>query len=313
MNKLLLLVVILSFGMISYSQIQLQNAGFEQWEDVGLGTDNMEPVHWSSIKTSDNTNLNPLAPVVWFKSTDAHSGNYSVELQNVETILVATGTLTNGRVHSDLDPANQYIFTNPNDSKYNCPIIFRPDSVVGWYKFYPVNNDTIQVRVVLHKGYAKIPDDNMTNWVGQAFFKSGSDTVDQWTRFSVPFEYYSQDNPEYALVILNSGNGFDAQPNSIAYFDDIELIYNTPPNAIRANRQQNISLYLDDSRQLSLKGIPLTTYKSLRIIDITGRQIWTCPITSDQVDLSGLNLIRGIYLVTLKNDQNIFVQKLIIN
>ena len=35
---------------------QLENSGFEQWENVGTGEE--EPLSWSSTKTSDNSSLN---------------------------------------------------------------------------------------------------------------------------------------------------------------------------------------------------------------------------------------------------------------
>ena len=48
-------------SIICYGQ-QLDNAGFEQWENVGSSDE--EPIEWSSTKTSDNSSLNALAPQV---------------------------------------------------------------------------------------------------------------------------------------------------------------------------------------------------------------------------------------------------------
>ena len=41
-------------SIICYGQ-QLDNAGFEQWENVGSSDE--EPIEWSSTKTSDNSSL----------------------------------------------------------------------------------------------------------------------------------------------------------------------------------------------------------------------------------------------------------------
>ena len=91
------LVLIIQAG---FSQTQIDNAGFENWENAGTTVD--EPTEWSSIKTSDDATLNGFAPVVWGQSSDAHSGDYSLELINVSTFgVVANGTVTNGRVHAD--------------------------------------------------------------------------------------------------------------------------------------------------------------------------------------------------------------------
>ena len=59
---------------------QLENSGFEQWENVGTGEE--EPLSWSSTKTSDNSSLNGLAPQVISRSTDAHTGTYAAKLVN---------------------------------------------------------------------------------------------------------------------------------------------------------------------------------------------------------------------------------------
>ena len=76
---------------------QLENSGFEQWENVGTGEE--EPLSWSSTKTSDNSSLNGLAPQVISRSTDAHTGTYAAKLvnKNVPFVnIVANGILTNG-------------------------------------------------------------------------------------------------------------------------------------------------------------------------------------------------------------------------
>ncbi|MBM3436207.1 MAG: hypothetical protein FJY07_08355, partial [Bacteroidetes bacterium] len=207
----------------SYSQQQPENAGFELWESVGLSTP--EPVDWSSIKTSDNSTLNGFAPYVWDQSADAHSGSYSVKLFNASVLsIVAAGTITNGRVHSDLNPNNGYVFTQTTDSHWNTPFTQKPDSVAVWAKFTPVSGDIAQMKAVLHTGTAKIPDAAQANWIALAQIDIPNLTSG-WTRFSAPFNYINGNTPEYILFVLSSG-GTVAHVGSTAYFDDLELIYN---------------------------------------------------------------------------------------
>ncbi len=226
MYKTHLLIVLFVFAIVSISfgqQTQPQNPGFEFWEDVGLETD--EPVDWSSIKTSDNSFLNGLAPYVWDKSTDAHTGNYSVKLFSAPILtFVAAGALTNGRVHADINPDLGYMFTDVNDERWNTPIDRKPDSVAVWIKHFPQGNDTAQVKALLHTGTAKLPDPTMSNWVGLALINVPDQTSD-WTRFSAPFEYFNGDDPEYILFVVSSA-GTTATEDTETYFDDFELIYN---------------------------------------------------------------------------------------
>jgi len=223
-SKLLFVFFSLVFLSFSYSQqTQPENPGFEQWEDVGLLTE--EPVDWSSIKTSDDAGLNLFAPYVWDQSTDAHSGNYSVKLFSVPILnFVAAGAITNGRVHADFDPANGYMFTDITDDRWNTPLTKRPDSVAVWLKFLPQGSDTAQVKALLHTGAAQFPDPTQSNWVGLSLINV-PDQTNGWVRVSAPFEYFNNTNPEYILFVISSA-GTIATEGTEVYYDDIELIYN---------------------------------------------------------------------------------------
>lgn len=313
MRKILLLSIFIAVGIMAYAQSQLDNSGFEAWEDVGLPE--QEPVDWSSIKTSPYPVLNNSAPIIWAKSTDAHSGNYSVKLFNVYVSLIGTvaaGTITNGRVNSNVSPEYQYIYTDISDSDWHSTFTTRPDSVTGWYKYFPLEDDSGQIRVLLHRGEAQIPYPGIPeNWVAMAFFKTEPDTAQEWTRFSVPFEYYSEAYPEYALAIFNSGNGFNAKENSIMYIDDIEMIYNIPVGLTEI-QDPEFRIYIDRSGYIRLSGTLPGEYQTLRIMDLAGRTVMTAIISSDQADLSSAGLNRGVYLISLENGKERFVQKIII-
>lgn len=226
MYKVQLLIVLFTLSIISVSyaqQTQPENVSFEEWEDVGLDTE--EPVNWSSIKTSDDSFLNGLAPYVWDKSTDAHTGNYSVKLFSVPILsFVAAGAITNGRVHADFDPSNGYMFTDPTDDRWNTPINTRPDSVAVWVKFLPQGSDTAQVKALLHTGEAKLPDPTQSNWVGLSLI-SVPNATNGWVRVSAPFEYFNNTTPEYILFVVSSA-GTVATEGTEVYYDDFELIYN---------------------------------------------------------------------------------------
>ncbi len=228
MTKYLFLIIItLAISITAISQQQPENPGFENWESVPVAGE--EPVEWSSLKTSDGgTLINAFAPVVWAKSTDAHTGSYSVKLTNIYVAIastVATGTVTNGRIHAEISgtgwafsdsiPANTQWYTSFNQ---------KPDSVVVWAKFFPQGNDVAAVKALLHTGYAQIPQADMSTWVSLAQIDI-PDEVSTWTRFSAPFVYFSEDTPEKILFVL-SGGGEASVENTVTYFDDLELIYN---------------------------------------------------------------------------------------
>ena len=197
MKNLFLTIIAFVIGFAVFAQ-QPENPGFELWEDVGLNED--EPVDWSSLKTSDNSSTNIFAPYVWEKSTDAHSGTYSVKLENGSVLgIVAAGTVTNGRIHAELSGTG-WAYTDPTDARWNNPLTTKPDSIVVWAKNSPAGADVAQVKALLHTGSAKIPDPAQANYIAEALITI-PDATSTWTRFSAPFNYYNGNDPEY---ILNS-------------------------------------------------------------------------------------------------------------
>lgn len=211
---------------LAFGQTQLENPGFEgSWENVAGSED--EPAQWNSLKTADALTL--LAPIVAFKSTDAHSGNYSIRLKNKLTAgVVANGIITNGRVHASLDPENGYVYTESSNSDWCFPFTDRPDSLVAWYKYFPLGGDKGKVEILLHTGTsAQLPESGSTShWVGKAKYIITDNTLGTWKRLSVPFNYYNSNTPSYALIVATSGDSTLAVDGSEMWLDDIELIYN---------------------------------------------------------------------------------------
>mgnify|MGYP006255586345 FL=1 len=229
---------------------QLENSGFEQWENVGTGEE--EPLSWSSTKTSDNSSLNGLAPQVISRSTDAHTGSYAAKLvnKNVPFVnIVANGILTNGIVHTTTNPQDSYVYTDVNSSNHSQPFTSFPDSIVGWYKYAPQGNDVGNIQVLIHGSYGQLPIDASTSSIALAEFDFSANS--NWTRFSTPFIYYPTiNNPAYILCNISAGDSTQAVANSELKIDDLELIYNTTKITDESTNSINVT-YLNDHLQFS--------------------------------------------------------------
>ena len=229
---------------------QLENSGFEQWENVGTGEE--EPLSWSSTKTSDNSSLNGLAPQVISRSTDAHTGTYAAKLvnKNVPFVnIVANGILTNGIVHTTTNPQDSYVYTDVNSSDHSQPFTSFPDSIVGWYKYAPQGNDVGNIQVLLHGSYGQLPVDASTSIIALAEFDFSANS--NWSRFSTPFIYYPTiNNPAYILCNISAGDSTQAVANSELKIDDLELIYNTTKIPDQSTNSINVT-YLNDHIQFS--------------------------------------------------------------
>ncbi len=312
MNKLLLIIIIIvAFVTSSMAQNQFENGGFEQWEEVVIGDYKLEPVNWSSIKTSDSDSYNEVAPVVWGKSDEAHSGNSSLYLKNKSYFgIVVTGTITNGRVHTELPAVNSYMYTDPNDDRWNSIMGWRPDSVVGWYKSNPVGDDFGTVKVALHKGELHLPQDE-ANAIGIASIELPTGVISEWTRFSTPVVYYSNEKPEYQLTILTSGDGLEPVDGSEIWFDDLQFIYNN--NSIDDNFADNMNVFTYQGKiNISINGSQNETYKIV-ISDIMGRQLYIDNNYQGEKMILQQELQGGIYFITATKGQQSFTQKVFIN
>ena len=290
------------------AQQQIENPGFENWEDAGTVVD--EPTDWSSIKTSDVGGLNALAPQVWSQSTDAHSGTYSVKLENVASIgPVANGIITTGRVHADLNPENGYVFTDVSDTKWNSSFTDTPDSLVGWYKYTPSGSDAGKAQVILHTGAAQNPDPAFGNWVGEARFDF-SGTTSTWTRFSVPFIYYNANTPAYLLAVLVAGDSTQSVAGSVALFDDLELIYN--PVGINEDNTEIANVFVSNN-YLNIKFLDAINEVSFaQILDLSGRVVWNEKIQGIEVYKKQMRVNTGMYLFTLTTSKGTLSKKILI-
>jgi hypothetical protein len=314
MKKTIVLWLAVSCFFTVQAQNQLENPGFETWDEIAISANDTirEPVDWSSLKTSDNASLSPLAPVVCWRSAEAHSGSYSVRLENIATLVIANGTVTTGRVHPDLNIAKSYMYTDPGDGHWNTPFTSRPDSITGWFRYIPQGSDSVQVKVLLHKGNGKEPDtEYLSDRIATANFRTGVNTGSQWMRFSTPFVYTSDQAPQYALVILNSGNGYFPVTGSIAFFDDLMMVYNS--TSVKKEVITAEFLYLQGNHHIVVQGGSPENYTFARILDITGREAWSGPVTSDRIDISGADLKNGIYIVSLTGNSHVLTQKIIVH
>lgn len=304
-------IVIFLISGTTFAQQQFENGGFEEWEEVGLGSELMEPVNWSSIKTSDDNSLSNAAPVVWGKSDDAHTGSHSLYLKNVGIFgIVVAGTITNGRVHADFNPDNGYVFTDVNDSRWSSPFTWRPDSVVGWYLCNPAEDDFGTVKVALHSGDLSIPGSD-TNIVALAYMELASVTQSTWTRFSMPFLYYQQTSPDYYLSILTAGNGVNAVAGGEIWFDDLRFIYNN--SSVGENKFDDLSVYSSNGNiNIFIKGNNTDTHQII-VNDLMGRQIYYGNIAGGENLKISTGIENGVYIVSVIIDSKKFSRKLVIN
>lgn len=315
MKKLILLSTIFSLILLALNaQNIIENPGFEDWEEVGLGSEIIEPVNWSTIKTSDDPFISGLTPINWELSTDAHSGQYSVKLFNTSTLgIPVVGTLCNGQYHALLETELAYSFTNPDDPQWHTPFTARPDSIAFWLKYFPMAGDTLQFQALLHVDDCTLPP-NPENEGNQVAYTRADlpDTYENWTRIALAFDYFDNRTPDYLLMILTSGNGTTSIDGSIAYYDDLEMIGGQ--QAINDNPLDQVEVFVS-GQTLNIKNLSEDLIKDshVEIIDLIGRPVWQSEIHSNKVSLESTYNLSGMYLVKISSDNYVISRKIYFN
>lgn len=280
MKKIYISFLSMTIGLGAFAQAQLENPGFESWEN--LGTNEREPVEWSSTRTGDNNASTPDDFVVDQSTTvrPGTTGSYSVLLETKTIVIIpvffsveVNGILTNGRVDAPTTtPSDGFNKTVTANSDFNTEFTDFPDSLVAWINYQPVGNDDGRIQCILHTvngagtaagSMGTLPEvggtqgDNTGNVVARANQDITSNTGG-WIRIALPFNYANANTPEYILVTATSsvaaGAGTDG---SKMYVDDLQLIYNITP--VLASSIVDVSIFSAGSLDVdySTGGTPL--------------------------------------------------------
>lgn len=286
----LISLVMLSLSALAGTDNQpnIQNGGFEDWgvDKDAPASQAVEPRYWHSFTSASGTWAS-LAGEHCFKSTDAHSGNYSVKLQATSVWgQIANGTVTTGRLNAGSikadDPANHSEVdmtkteTDRNEDPYYQVLEARPDSIAFWVKFSTGKAGTLaNMSAYITDGtYYQAPEDKTyNNKVGWAEYPSIA-ACSEWTRISVPFTYAETNLAPKAIMLTFStcatpGGG---KGDEVLLVDDVELIYGisyTDKLVVKVNTGENtetteipsstinISKNSDGTYKLSIKNFSL--------------------------------------------------------
>ncbi|HOY32158.1 MAG TPA: T9SS type A sorting domain-containing protein [Bacteroidales bacterium] len=315
----LLITGILLLGCFgsTIAQTQLNNSGFENWENEG--TANVEPLDWNSFKTSSGT-LSTYASQQINKSSVVRPGTTGISSCLIwsKSIIgvVANGNVTTGQINmGNIVPthADNYNISHIANTAFSEALAAHPDSIVFWARYIPSSaggSDSARMRAVIHDAYdLKDPLDasSQPHVVGDATINFAS-TDHQWSRISIPFNYTGPaTTPDYMLITFTTnktpggGSGGDS-----LYIDDLSLVYN--PSSIMQNTPSSadFSAYTDNTDLIiNLSYDKLLTSK-IELFNINGQCVYKTQITAQNVQhFIGLSQLKGgIYIVSVTTDDN---------
>jgi hypothetical protein len=280
--------LILSLMIISLkSPAQIPNSGFEEWTTTGNRT---SPVGWNSTNDFCDT-MAGYFPIT--KSTDHYpqsNGSYSIRIANN---LAAQGFAALGvAMTTPLDTADTM-----EDVRF--PISGYPDTLYGYYKFLPQNNDTMNICIRVYKN---------SEGIAEGCLKS-STTISGWKLFKVPISKYpgspytDADNASMRISAYFSDSGHIVHGNSVLYVDNLSL--SPPTTFITSPRLTNPASF-----NISIVSHKLTfvlqkeTFVSVRIYDLKGKLLQVLlneaqNAGAHSLPLSWNSLSEGSYVIDL--------------
>jgi len=283
----------LFFAMIMNTNAQIPNNGFENWITVG----NYEsPTGWINCNANANGSFFPVT-----KSSDHFPpsvGNYSIKLENQ---IPLTDCYSYGFAHTSPIIDNACI--------PSFPITGHPNFFCGYYKFFPQNNDTMQIALELFKNGVLITGLNFIT----------TNTVSNWTSFNIPIPSYSSADSatiNLAAFYNDSTCQYPYGPfgNSILYVDNIS--FDNIISSISEQRFRNItfSIYPNPASDIIILNIdnPNNAVLTLNIYNIIGQLIKSEILEQKSEQLNISNLSKGIYILEIKSNEMSEKQKLII-
>lgn len=215
------------------AQLQIQNGGFEQWDNEGAAS--IEPAHWNSFKTSTGS-WNSMGGQQVEKSDDVRPGSTGTSSVRIyaRSILgtIAQGNLTTGRINmgstSATDATGNYNYTQTDNADFHQKFTGLPDAIRFWAKVSCQIGGAVSCN--LHtNGYFQDPvvDKNTATIVAKAS-NTSIQSSQSWQELVVPFSYNVTDGtrPEYALItFMTSGQPGKGNKNDYMFIDDFEFLY----------------------------------------------------------------------------------------
>jgi len=273
------------------TSLTVPNFDFEDWTDFN----EINPVSWFSNNYNNLPGDTSKRPVV--RTTDAASGLYAAKIRNY----VSPSDTIYGRVNS----GNNY------NSKFK--VSARHQSLTGYFKYLPDNNDSLNIMVMMFKNNLQIGAGYLQHSSTEPFYKS----------FIAYINYNNTtDIPDSASISIQTYN-FRPRGNSVLYIDNLnfdgwlagiekpivanpasEFDFNVFPNPI--NDLATITFSLEEKSSVQI-----------RIMDISGKQVALIADShynagDHKFDFSGAGLKKGLYICVINTDNKIFSKKIII-
>jgi hypothetical protein len=269
---------------------QIPNSGFETWTTIGSYEN---PTGWATTNSYSTGSFYAVTKSIDHYPTSV--GTYSIRIENNTAFIANNSGL--GFVLTGSQLALQPAF----------PITGHPNSLTGYYKYTPINSDTMDIGIQLYKNGVQVSGGDLTTTL----------TVSNWTSFNIPLSTYtSADSGFIVIQAYHAGPHSYNIPhgNSVLYVDNLnfdnlitsvseQTVNNTLFNLYPNPASNFITLNIDNINNADL---------TLNIYNVIGTLVKSETLKQNQRQINVGDLSNGVYMVTIKSKDFTESQRLII-
>lgn len=266
----LILPLITVLSLITNAQAQNVNGAFENWDSVRYNeASNFLPEGW--FEFSNPVNQKEGLPLSVIRTNDAHSGNYAIQLTNVDNGMGMAATLMCGFIDEQLGFVNRI------------PVNARYAKFEGYYKYSSPGVDTFTVSVFMLKG---------EDFVGMGLYEQHV-TASTYTKFEVPITYMSPAGiiPDSVAILINAGKDQNMIVGSSLILDDLAFVSQTTgiienPNALSGH----VSIYPNPAKTSTAIQIDkvVGSIVKIEVLNLLGQVVKT---QEEQTNQGSLNTV----------------------
>jgi hypothetical protein len=276
MKKLVYSVILYAVLACNQSMAQLPNPGFEQWDSSVVINGNK--IHDPSDWFSSNAGLVDIGmEQTCVRTTDAHSGNYAIQLTSKSDDGDAQATYLSSGNNIGQGPSD------PTVSKFK--LNGRINGFEGYYKYMPNGVDSFRVFLAMYRN---------GQYLGQSFIYISAPTS-SYTKFFWPVNYPGTITPPDSAKFIIEPSVINGSEGSVLILDDLGVTYGFSIGVNEENLTTQFELYPNPtSTSLSITSSSVNNNLSYKIIDAKGALVLKGKYNNGaSIDVA--NLPEGLY------------------
>ncbi|MCX6252707.1 MAG: PCMD domain-containing protein [Bacteroidetes bacterium] len=289
----------------------LPNGGFEAWHQVqGIDSVFMEPDSnfFSTLNELANTPAIGAGsgPITVYRTTDAHSGTYAAKLVSKNFPYIPKDIFIPGM----LGTTKLIILQSTIKIGKPCPYGCHPQHFTGWFKYFPVNNDSCKVAIVVSQ-FNTSTHKRDTIGYGEMIYHEAYNT---YTQFDIPVVYRNQTmTPDSLSILAVSSAGFNlgdlqagvGQVSSTLYVDDFMVEY---PAGIQQFMMPDVTINTYPVPARDLLKVELSKVVKnglLEVFAMDGKKMARYSLIKDKNTIPVYNLTNGTYYYKLTDGKTV--------